>query len=54
MFVSGYKDADFHLRKFENAPLEPETARDFQVCLSIKPNLPFISFEFTFYLTAAI
>jgi len=31
MFVSGYKDADFHLRKFENAPLEPETARDFQM-----------------------
>merc|ERR1712088_1297681 len=31
MFVSGFKDADFHLRKFENAPLEPETSRDFQL-----------------------
>ena len=39
MFVSGFKDADFHLRKFENAPLEPETARDFQVCLSMKSEL---------------
>ena len=37
MFVSGFKDADFHLRKFENAPLEPETARDFQVFLLMKP-----------------
>ena len=36
MFVSGFKDADFHLRKFENAPLEPETARDFQVLMKPK------------------
>ena len=54
MFVSGFKDADFHLRKFENAPLEPETARDFQVCLAIKPILFLESFEFTYHLTAAI
>lgn len=31
VFVSGYKDADFHLRRFEGSPLEPETARDFQL-----------------------
>lgn len=31
MFVSGYKDADFHLRKFESSPLSPETAKEFQL-----------------------
>merc|ERR1712223_1617565 len=31
MFVSGFKDADFHLMKFETSPLEPETSRDFQL-----------------------
>lgn len=30
-FVSGFKDADFHLRKFESAPLEAETAKQFQL-----------------------
>jgi len=31
VFVSGYKDADFHLRKFESSPLAPETSTDFQL-----------------------
>jgi len=31
VFVAGYKDADFHLRRFEGSPLEPDTARDFQL-----------------------
>jgi phosphatidylinositol 4-kinase type 2 len=30
MFVSGFKDADFHLRAFQSNPLGPETAADFQ------------------------
>jgi phosphatidylinositol 4-kinase type 2 len=29
-FVEGYKDADYHLRRFETVPLDPETAAEFQ------------------------
>lgn len=31
LFVSGYKDADFHLRKFESDPLGSETSKSFQL-----------------------
>jgi len=30
LFVSGFKDADYHLRKFESDPLGKETAKSFQ------------------------
>ena len=30
MFVENFKDADFHLRKFESDPLDPETLKNFQ------------------------
>ena len=30
MFVENFKDADFHLRKFESDPLDPETSKNFQ------------------------
>ena len=29
-FVEGYKDADYHLRRFETVPLDPDTAAEFQ------------------------
>ena len=29
-FVEGYKDADYHLRRFETGPLDPDTAAEFQ------------------------
>ena len=51
MFVSGFKDADFHLRKFETSPLEPETSRDFQVCRSTMSEY---LFNKSFYFSAAI
>ena len=28
--MEGYKDADYHLRRFETVPLDPDTAADFQ------------------------
>jgi len=31
LFVSGYRDADFHLRRFESEPLSPQTAKSFQL-----------------------
>ncbi|XP_065649172.1 phosphatidylinositol 4-kinase type 2-alpha isoform X1 [Hydra vulgaris] len=31
LFVEGYKDAEFYLRKFETQPLTPETLKDFQL-----------------------
>ena len=31
VFVENFKDADFHLRKFESDPLDPETSKNFQV-----------------------
>ena len=31
VFVEDFKDADFHLRKFESDPLDTETSRSFQV-----------------------
>ena len=31
VFVEDFKDADFHLRKFESDPLDAETSRSFQV-----------------------
>jgi phosphatidylinositol 4-kinase type 2 len=31
MFVSGYKDADNHLRRFDSDPLDKETSRKFQL-----------------------
>jgi len=30
MFVSGYKDADFYLRRFESEPLDSQTSQTFQ------------------------
>ena len=30
MFVNGFKDADYWLRKFESEPLSPELAKHFQ------------------------
>jgi len=30
VFVENFKDADFHLRKFESDPLDTETSKDFQ------------------------
>ena len=29
-FVEGYKDADYHLRRFETVPLDPDTSAEFQ------------------------
>ena len=29
-FVEGYKDADYHLRRFETLPLEPHISAEFQ------------------------
>lgn len=29
-FVEGYKDADYHLRRFETMPLEPHISAEFQ------------------------
>jgi len=31
MFVAGFKDADFHLRKFESDPMEASTSKEFQL-----------------------
>ena len=31
VFVENYKDADFHLRRFETDPLDTDTASSFQV-----------------------
>lgn len=31
LFVSGFKDADFHLRRFESEPLDKETGKEFQL-----------------------
>merc|ERR1719249_42132 len=31
VFVENFKDADFHLRRFESDPLDPETAKSFQL-----------------------
>jgi len=31
VFVENFKDADFHLRKFESDPLDPDTSKDFQL-----------------------
>jgi len=31
VFVENFKDADFHLRKFESDPLDPETSKNFQL-----------------------
>ena len=31
VFVENYKDADYHLRRFETDPLDPEVATSFQV-----------------------
>jgi hypothetical protein len=36
MFVENFKDADFHLKKFESDPLDPDTAVNFQVKLYLK------------------
>ena len=33
VFVENFKDADFHLRKFESDPLDPETSNNFQVSI---------------------
>merc|ERR1719470_286379 len=30
VFVENFKDADFHLRKFESDPLDPDTSKNFQ------------------------
>ena len=40
VFVENYKDADFHLRRFETDPLEAETSVSFQV-----ERFPISSFE---------
>ena len=40
VFVENFKDADFHLRKFESDPLDPETSKNFQVNIeSIELNI---------------
>ena len=31
VFVENFKDADFHLRRFESDPLDPDTSKSFQV-----------------------
>ena len=35
VFVENFKDADFHLKKFESDSLDPDTSKDFQVKLKV-------------------
>ena len=41
VFVENFKDADFHLRKFESDPLDQDTSKNFQVRLFLKSTFTF-------------